>query len=113
MSDNGNSDSGIDKASAFASYEGIRKRLRVLHDSDGLSWPQIAARSEYLPIPLGTLYGIYCGKKIPKKWHEKLNYPPPRSPRIAVSKTDMKRAAASIMNNVDPELVKELVELLK
>jgi hypothetical protein len=50
-----------------------------------------------------------CGKTLTKYHDCKTS---PRSPRIAVSKTDMKRAAASILNNVDPELVKELVEIL-
>jgi hypothetical protein len=37
----------------------------------------------------------------------------PRSPRIAISKVDAKRAAQSIMNNLDEETINELIEILK
>ena len=97
----------------FVTYEGIRKRLRVLHDTDDLSWPKIAAKSEFSPIPAGTLYDIYCGKPIPKKWHEQLRYPPPRPPRIAIRLDNPESAARSIKGHMEAGVVEDLVDLLK
>jgi hypothetical protein len=106
-------ESGAQKQCAFVSYKGIRNRLRALHDSQGLSWPKIAARGEYSPIPMGTLYTIYRGGAIPKRWHEKLRYPPPRPPRIAIRLDNPESAALSIQNNMRPDVIAELIELLK
>ena len=111
--DNGRSGSRIQEDSTFATYEGIRKRLRALHDSDGLSWPKIAARTEYFPIPAGTLYDIYCGKPIPRKWHEQLRYPPPRPPRIAIRLDNPESAARSIKGHMDRRVMAEMIALLK
>ena len=92
---------------------GIRKRLRILHDTDGLSFPKIAARREFDPIPPSTLNSIYHGGKIPKKWQEQLRYPPPRPPRIAIRLDNPESAAMSIQNNMEPEVMAELIELLE
>lgn len=92
---------------------GIRNRLRMLHDTKHLSFPKIAARREFLPIPPSTLNSIYHGGKIPKKWHEKLRYPPPRPPRIAIRLDNPESAARSIQNNMDPGVIGELIELLQ
>jgi hypothetical protein len=96
----------------FVTYEGIRKQLRVLHDSKDLSWPKIAARDEYAPIPAGTLYDIYCGKLIPKKWHEQLRYPKPRPPRISIRLDNPESAARSIQKHMEAGVVAEMIGLL-
>ena len=50
--------------------------LEYLHDTELLSWSQIAALPEYTPIPRGTLCSIYNGYPIPEKWRETLGLPP-------------------------------------
>ena len=122
----------------FRNSEAVRKQLKVLHDTVGLSWPRIAANNGFTPIPAGTLCSIYHGAPVPLKWRTQLgmsekkkisgclscgevhttkrctsNNHSPRSPRIAVSKIDMKRAADSLLNNVEPGKIAELIELLK
>ncbi|MCK4828247.1 hypothetical protein KA005_71620, partial [bacterium] len=74
---------------------GIKKRLKLLHDTSGLSFPKIAARREFTPIPPSTLNSIYHGGQIPKKWHKTLKYPPPRPPRIAIRLDNPESAARS------------------
>ena len=95
-----------------ATYDGIRKRLRVLRDTLGLPWRKIAEFEPFKGIPHGTLHGIYSGKPIPKKWHEKLNYPPPRPPRIAIRLDNPESAARSIEKHMEPEIVRKLRRLL-
>ena len=92
---------------------GIKKRLRVLHNTYGLSFPKIAARAEFTPIPPSTLNSIYHGGPIPKKWSEKLNYPPPRPPRISIRLDNPESAARSIKGHMEPDMIAKLVELLK
>jgi hypothetical protein len=98
---------------ACMSYAAIRKRIRRLHDIDGLSFPKIAALDEFSPIPPSTLNSIYHGGKIPKKWNDQLNYPPPRPPRIAISLTDPTSAARTIKGHMDENNISMLVELLR
>ena len=111
--DNGDSSAGVDIDCPFVTYEGIRNRIRTLHDIQGQSWPKIAKTTEFSPIPAGTLYDIYCGKKIPKRWHKRLRYPPPRPPRISIRLDNPESAARSIQNNMDSETIAELIEKLR
>ena len=111
--DNRNPGAGIDIDCPFVTYEGIRNRLRVLHDTQGQSWPKIAKTADFSPIPAGTLYDIYCGKKIPKRWHKRLRYPPPRPPRIAIRLDNPESAARSIQKHMEPDLIAELIKLLE
>ncbi len=92
---------------------GIKKRLIVLHDIDGLSFPKIASRREFSPIPPSTLNSIYHGGPIPKKWNEKLNFPPPRPPRISIRLDNPESAARSIEKHMDPGIINQLLELLQ
>ena len=96
----------------YMTRAGIRKRLSALHNTWGLSWPKIAARAEFTPIPPSTLNSIYHGGPIPKKWHRKLRYPPPRPPRISIRLDNPESAARSIQKHMEPENIRELVELL-
>jgi hypothetical protein len=114
--DNGNPGADIDIDCPFVTYEGIKNRLRALHDTQGQSWPKIAKTAEFSPIPAGTLYDIYCGKKIPKRWHKRLRYPPPRPPRISIRLDNPESAAKSIAKHMElvvmDELIDKLIELL-
>lgn len=47
----------------------IKNELKSLHDTDRLSWRQIALIPRFQPIPPGTLCAIAKGYPIPKKWH--------------------------------------------
>ena len=122
----------------FINSEGIRKRLGALHDTYRLSWPKIAARIEYLPIPAGTLCSIYHGIPVPLKWRKRLGMSEkkkvsgcltcgkvhttkrctnsnhkPRPPRIAIRLGNPESAAASIKGHMDQAAIRELRELIK
>ena len=97
---------------AFATCDSIRKRLRVLHDTQGQPWRKIAKTAEFAPIPASTLHDIHHGKKIPKKWYKKLRYPKPRPPRISIRLDNPESAARSIKGHMEPDLIGELIELL-
>lgn len=43
-------------------------RLKMLHDTSGLSWRRIAALEAYEGIPAGTLATIGKTGMVPKKW---------------------------------------------
>jgi len=58
----------------FTDYEGIASALKSLHDTDGLSWPKIAALDENGPPP-GTLHRIANDGYEPKKWREYFGLP--------------------------------------
>jgi hypothetical protein len=92
---------------------GIRNNLRTLHDRDGLSFPKIAVRAEFSPIPPSTLNSIYHGGSIPKKWHKQLRYPPPRPPRISIRLDNPESAARSIRGHMEQGVIAELMELLE
>ena len=89
-----------------------QKRLKVYRDTVRLSWAEIAAKTEFLPIPPGTLCSIYHGVPIPKKWYKHFGLPRPRPPRIAIRLDNPESAARSIMKNMDQEVIGELIELL-
>lgn len=50
----------------------VRSELTELHDTQMLSWREIADLPRYRPIPPGTLNSIYLGYPIPYKWYSKL-----------------------------------------
>ena len=95
------------------SCEAPKKRLKVYRDTDGLAWTEIAAKTEFLPIPAGTLCSIYHGKPIPKKWYGHFGLPRPRPPRIAIRLDSPESAAKSIQKHMDLEVLTRLIELLK
>ena len=95
-----------------ATYDGIKKRLRVLRDTWGLPWRKIAEFEPFKGIPPGTLHGIYSGRPIPKKWYVNFGLPKPRPPRIAIRLDDPGSAARSIEKHMEPEVIGELIELL-
>ena len=53
----------------------IARRLKELHDTQLLSWQEIADRDDYRGIPRGTLCSIAHGKPVPKKWRKQLGLP--------------------------------------
>jgi len=46
--------------------DGVRERLKHLHDIDGLSWREIAQQPEFKGIPPGSLCSFYKGTWEPK-----------------------------------------------
>ncbi len=95
------------------SCEAPKKRLKVYRDTDGLSWTEIASKTEFLPIPAGTLCSIYHGQPIPKKWYRHFGLPRPRPPRIAIRLDNPESAARSIKGHMPLEVRKKLIELLR
>jgi hypothetical protein len=93
--------------------DSLKKRLKVYRDTDGLTWTEIALKAEFLPIPAGTLCSIYHGCPIPKKWFSHFGLPRPRPPRIAIRLDNPESAARSIRTHMDPEVMDELIALLK
>lgn len=53
----------------------VQERLKVLHDTHGLSWRKIAALDEFAPIPAGTLCAVYNGEPVPHRWRARLGIP--------------------------------------
>lgn len=94
------------------SCEATKKRLKAYRDISGLSWTEIAAKIEFLPIPAGTLCSIYHGMPIPKKWYGHFGLPRPRPPRISIRLDNPESAAYSIRGHMDKELIEELIKLL-
>jgi len=93
--------------------------LNTLHDYYNLSWPKIATLPTINPpgrdpIPVATLARIAETGIVPKKWRG--HFPGVRAidkrKRISISKTDMRKAANTIRNNIEPDQQRELVELL-
>jgi hypothetical protein len=120
----------------FRNSEAVIERLRELHGIQGLSWPKIAARAEYLPIPAGTLCSIYHGYPIPKKWRKDLGLPKlitrsachscgedhttkrckssnhKKRNRLSINLDNPGSAGKSIMKHMDLDLVEVLIEML-
>ncbi|KKK73260.1 hypothetical protein LCGC14_2895620 [marine sediment metagenome] len=122
----------------FRNSEAVRKQLKELHDTVGLSWPRIAANNGFSPIPAGTLCSIYHGMPVPLKWRKRLGMSEkkkvsgcltcgkvhttkrctngnhkPRPPRIAIRLGNPESAAASIKGHMDQAAIRELRELLE
>lgn len=51
-----------------------QERLKLLRDTYGLKWQEIAETEPFLGIPLGTLNDIYRGRPVPKRWRAQLGY---------------------------------------
>ncbi len=62
----------MDKNTGVRNPDGIKARLRELHDTSGLSFREIARNREFSPIPAGTICAIYKGAEVPKKWRKQL-----------------------------------------
>ena len=58
----------------FTDYKGIASALRLLHDRDGLSWPQIAAKDENGPEEI-VYWRIANDGYEPKKWRAYFGLP--------------------------------------
>ena len=50
--------------------------IRELHDTTGLSFREIARKTEFSGMPAGTICAIYHGAPIPNKWREPLGLAP-------------------------------------
>ena len=53
----------------------VSNEIRILHDTHGLSWRQIAALPGYSGVPPGTLCSIYHGTPIPNKHRPTVGLP--------------------------------------
>ena len=58
-----------------AKSNGTSKQIYTLHHIHWLSFRQIAAHAPFTGIPVGTIYSIYKGKRVPNKWREQLRLP--------------------------------------
>lgn len=111
--DNGKSGSREQSITVFASCERVKIYLRELRDIKRLPWHKIANLSCFKGIPVGTLYDIYSGKPISRKWLWRFGLPRPRPPRIAIRLDNPESAARSIMKHMGSGLIGDLVNLLK
>lgn len=92
-------------------HDSPRSRLRRLKGTSGLSFRALALVEPYIGIPPGTLSVFHSGGKLPAKYRAQLGYAMP-PPRIAIHKTDMPSAARTLIKNLDPEKLVELMDLL-
>jgi hypothetical protein len=113
----------------------IRDEIATTKRATGLTWRGLAALPQFSPIPHGTLWAIYHGYPVPKKWRKRLGVVEPveiepcphcgeihdmlksckkdrrTRHRIAISKVDAHSAARSIVRNCEytkEELIEEL-----
>lgn len=56
--------------------DSIRDLLKELHNTNGLTFREIALTGDFLSIPPGTLCAITKGYPIPHKWRERLGLLP-------------------------------------
>lgn len=99
----------------FKTPERAQRALQHLRDEldPGLTWPEIAALDAFEGVPMGSLHYIYKTGKVSKLWRELLGVKPSYPPRIAVSKVDMDKALASLVNNIEHHRIMELAKLLE
>ena len=90
----------------------VRDELKRLKATTGWPLSKIAQKPPWRPIPAGTLSDIINDKPIPKKWrkHLGISYGPPR---IAVRKDDPQSAAQSLLNNIEPDVLYDIVEYIR
>lgn len=93
------------------SCENVQERLIYLRRTLHQKWQEIQV-TEFPDIPAGTLYKIMQTGQVPRKWWSTLGIKATRQPRIAISKVNMQKAAASIINNINFEKVIKLSYLL-
>lgn len=86
----------------FTTSETICKRISWLRYTSELSYPLIAARDEFWPIPAGTIQQIYETGNIPHKWKPRLRWrtDKPRN-RCSINLDDPKSAAQTIIAHTD------------
>jgi hypothetical protein len=89
--------------------EEIQDRIKALRQG-GVLWREI--HKKFHPIPVGTLHKIMVTGSVPKKWWGLLEVRGSHEPRIAISKNDVNKAAATILNNLEPSFVNELARRL-
>jgi len=108
----------------------VSNEIIVLHDTQGLSYRQIAALPAWDGIPAGTLWAIAHGYPIPNCHRETLGLPPlvkvpanmvrkttpsgkpDRRNRRAINLDDPASAARTIRRYADDDYIQRLVTLL-
>ena len=96
------------RSSETALYE-----LKRLRDIDGLSWPEIASRKEYYPIPIGTLNDWYMTGKYPQKWKDKLRIVEDFRYRRACNMIDVKSCADTLEGYMHKDNIEKLIAELE
>jgi hypothetical protein len=95
----------------FGTHEGAWRIINWYRVIKHFTWQKIAETPAFLGIPPGTLHDIWTTRKVPRKYREQLGIK--SRPRIAIHKEDMWSAAWSIINNIEPNLVDDLITNLK
>ena len=88
---------------SFQGHEGVQQRLRVLREYYELSWPVIAALSEFQGIPPATLQRIKQTGVVPKKHRDKFEGvgAVDNRNRGAVNFDNMQSTANTLNKNID------------
>jgi len=95
----------------------VQYEIKGQYMASSMTWDEMAALTEYCPIPAGTLCAIANGADVPKKWYKKLRVQSPRSRSLRLPTKefridDMDKMSRSIIKTLTPAQVVKLIDNL-